>query len=697
MFSTVPSDLQNGKFIECISLRRGHSWFFFERKKAIRVLQRCPEVLVEMPRRFIKRIKNKSISSGTVSGELLYCRYQIASTSFKSLLYFGNANTKCIILCFVFSPFRIEEYINTGKDKFVIDPDPNLIYTKRKLEKLGKSQTLCVTSSNSPVRSKIIYPKDSWSKSLKKLPLFTRAEMDEHVARTGKHLGNSKDHKVPTGLRKAKTFQKDQYLKDIQTNYDQRYFYFKCSCYHSFRKNDTPHELHLTLCIVSGQVIDSLCTCAAGKTGFCNHSLALMFLICKFSLFNCNTTADHKDDPLLNPDVACTSKLHSWHKKVRGDSIYPQPVMDVVVSKTKLDDKENEGNCVQSILYEARKNKTLLPSTAEKKYKQTLRQINPKMGLATTGHIETELKETKFGCSPVGSYASYQLSHTESNFVVHCNVSAIPRANNNSLPLIYPQFPFKKFEEYALPENLSELERDLIDSFIVDENCINKTEKGTRDQCASEQWKSECKYRFTASKFQLISRRQRNHSSFAQDLMYPKPFQSRYTKHGTKYEPVSIDMYQKYMKSKEMLVYVFKCGFIILADLPFLGGSPDGKIIDPGSSKPFGLLEVKRPETKFLVSPFSACSDSNFFCYRDGEKCKLKTSHAYYAQVQGQMGVSGVEWCDFVVYTKKGMSVERIPFKKQYWNDLKQPSNYYFAHFIQHAAADYTKIYQVTQ
>ena len=76
---------------------------------------------------------------------------------------------------------------------------------------------------------------------------------------------------------------------------------------------------------------------------------------------------------------------------------------------------------------------------------------------------------------------------------------------------------------------------------------------------------------------------------------------------------------------------------------------------------------------------------------------KLKTSHAYYAQVQGQMGVSGVEWCDFVVYTKKGMSVERIPFKKQYWNDLKQPSNYYFAHFIQHAAADYTKIYQVTQ
>ena len=38
----------------------------------------------------------------------------------------------------------------------------------------------------------------------------------------------------------------------------------------------------------------------------------------------------------------------------------------------------------------------------------------------------------------------------------------------------------------------------------------------------------------------------------------------------------------------------------------------------------------------------------------------LKEGHLYYAQVQGQMGVGGRAWCDFVVYMKKGISVESI-------------------------------------
>lgn len=46
---------------------------------------------------------------------------------------------------------------------------------------------------------------------------------------------------------------------------------------------------------------------------------------------------------------------------------------------------------------------------------------------------------------------------------------------------------------------------------------------------------------------------------------------------------------------------------------------------------------------------------------------------SYYAQVQGQMGVGGRPWCDFVVYTKKGISVERVPFNETYWNNKLLP------------------------
>ena len=51
------------------------------------------------------------------------------------------------------------------------------------------------------------------------------------------------------------------------------------------------------------------------------------------------------------------------------------------------------------------------------------------------------------------------------------------------------------------------------------------------------------------------------------------------------------------------------------------------------------------------------------------------------------MGVTGARWCDFVVYTSKGMSTERIPFDVQFWNDLSTKLKlYYFKHFLSVAA-----------
>lgn len=50
---------------------------------------------------------------------------------------------------------------------------------------------------------------------------------------------------------------------------------------------------------------------------------------------------------------------------------------------------------------------------------------------------------------------------------------------------------------------------------------------------------------------------------------------------------------------------------------------------------------------------------------------QCKNNHAYYTQIQGQMGISEAKWCDFVVFTKKGMSIERISFDAQYWTELE--------------------------
>ena len=51
------------------------------------------------------------------------------------------------------------------------------------------------------------------------------------------------------------------------------------------KKHEAPHTIHVALCIISGKVMHATCTCAAGKVGYCNHTLALMLKICKYSLF----------------------------------------------------------------------------------------------------------------------------------------------------------------------------------------------------------------------------------------------------------------------------------------------------------------------------------------------------------------------------------------------------------------------------
>ena len=58
------------------------------------------------------------------------------------------------------------------------------------------------------------------------------------------------------------------------------------------------------------------------------------------------------------------------------------------------------------------------------------------------------------------------------------------------------------------------------------------------------------------------------------------------------------------------------------------------------------------PKTKHL----------NQICFNvENGKLVLKTSHAYYFQIQYQLGVLGLDWCDFILYASKGLpSIQRI-------------------------------------
>ena len=173
--------------------------------------------------------------------------------------------------------------------------------------------------------------------------------------------------------------------------------------------------------------------------------------------------------------------------------------------------------------------------------KKTLQGINLQFGLSLMAaeNLSPAFVQTKFDQSQTGACCSYQLTHAEANFSATVDITSIPRLNNfPPTELTYPRFPLSAMDTFVIPDNLNDAEKALLRTLEVDENSINSIESATREQSNSERWKNERKYRFTASRFQLISKRQRNHDKFAAELINPKPFSSRYVEDGLKYEPI---------------------------------------------------------------------------------------------------------------------------------------------------------------
>ena len=116
---------------------------------------------------------------------------------------------------------------------------------------------------------------------------------------------------------------------------------------------------------------------------------------------------------------------------------------------------------------------------------------------------------------------------------------------------------------------------------------------------------------------------------------------------------------------------VSQTGLWVSKDTPVLACSPDG-IVDDHSSK--GILEIKvlkifqKRSPKELISEYNkSAADKKsiqsqcFLIVISGDKLILKETHAYFYQIQHQLLVTGLSWCDFVLWSPKGdISIQRI-------------------------------------
>lgn len=171
------------------------------------------------------------------------------------------------------------------------------MYTKRKQRRITLQEPSEEPGTKKTELFSCIYPSSGWSNDLKRMPGFTRAEINLFIWNSGKN--STYTPRIQSNFRKATAFWQDEYLKNIYSNSDDKHFYIKSKCHYTFRKNDPSHELKITLCLLTGNVKHAQCSCVAGKVGFCNHVLALMIKLCKFSLiiYNCVTIDELETEP----------------------------------------------------------------------------------------------------------------------------------------------------------------------------------------------------------------------------------------------------------------------------------------------------------------------------------------------------------------------------------------------------------------
>lgn len=188
-------------------------------------------------------------------------------------------------------------------------------------------------------------------------------------------------------------------------------------------------------------------------------------------------------------------------------------------------------------------------------------------------------------------------------------------------------------------------------------------------------WHQARQNRVTASNFYKVVKRKKDfNEKFVQSVMSTSIFSSIPTSYGTAHEPIAKEEYCQ----KKPWVHVHDCGFVVHPDYSFLGASPDGKVCSEGVT---GLLEIKCPYSARDKTIPQAVEDVRDFCLtKTNTLIHLKQNHNYMYQIQGQLMVTGAPFCEFVVYTKSDMHIERIVPDMQFQEEMMEKLSSFYKH-----------------
>lgn len=189
-------------------------------------------------------------------------------------------------------------------------------------------------------------------------------------------------------------------------------------------------------------------------------------------------------------------------------------------------------------------------------------------------------------------------------------------------------------------------------------------EQETRDQSRNNLWFNARSGRITSTCFKRICSRRADHEQLSRSLKRTASGQTKAMKRGLEQEPIAASHYTKITGN-----VVYPCGFVVNPNAPHLGTSPDRKVLDKEGC--YGLLEIKCPSKK----SFTDCA---YLSKRTDGSYTLKQCHAYHYQIMGQLGLTGLSWCDFFVECDEDYHLERINFDVEKWKQMKSKLDVFF-------------------
>lgn len=513
-----------------------------------------------------------------------------------------------------------------------------------------------------------------WGKSLFEMPLFGVKDIEKHRINSGKTPGTA----IIKTLERGKKFKEERYVSadSIFTCCDIENFNVKALCKASMKKDK--RSVFVQLDKTAGDIKRAKCSCPAGKSGYCNHVMALLFELADYSLNQLKHIPD---------EISCTSRLRQWG--IPGETCIKAPVMKTTIQK------EPSKRGISSTLFSPRK---IEDSTVKMNritvLQEKLKNIDPLIGFASSIPPPSETRNTPYGKFDLASPLSYHLNQIPFHLNVVSNLESISDPRFCGEDFVKLPLRLISADSNVVPSdwNITSTEKIYLKSITVSGMSCRDLEYDTVKRYNSKLWLYSQKRKILSTKAHKVFIRKKNFESLTPLFLEPNnkqpaSFLQEWNKHQRNYEAIARDLYGKYLLYElNHDTDVRATGCVIQPSLSWIVSLPDGLVSDRSRSDDtcHGVVKIKCLYRKRNSNATELMSDPTFFATSVNGKIVLKKDHpdGYFTEAQIEMGLVGASYCDFIAYTFHSLIVVRVEFDGTFFTEVIKKLNYFYKNFL---------------